>query len=351
MPLLFKITDAGLVGAAQALNSGIRVVLSSFRLGGGVNYVPNGTETALAGAQLYSAPVTGYRNMPDGSLVVICTVDVQAGPFDFGEIGIYTDAGVLFAIATLPQLQTKYTSLGSNVNSTFTFNCHLRLAQSTGIFQISAIDQAAPELYVRWHEIKPPLEMPDPRITQITVTDQDNHRDVSTLTQTPDGQWSIQSNLVCAGPASAIIASTLSYVEVAAAVWQNAFPGTVAATLAAVSNTTLVLQMSGSRFRKVVATASGANVRLTFQGANLSTALALTQTVSIWCNNVSRAIGVRAINGNYITASGNGTVGSPLRFDIDLAALVAAIGTPTPVGSPVGTPVGKVGSPVGSPVG
>ncbi len=349
--LMFKITDAGLLNAANALAQGIRVRITEFKLGSGFGYVPNGNEVGLAGTTLYAESVTSYRNMPDGSLVIVCSVDVQAGPFEFGEVGLYTDTGLLFAVATLPQRQTKYSSLDSNINSTFTFNCHLRLAQSTGIFEVATISIPPYEAYARWHEIKPPLQMPDPRITQITVTDIDNHRDVTTLTQTPDGNWSIQSNLICAGPSTAIIASTLTYVEVSAAVWQNAFPGSVAATLAAVANTTLVLQMSGSRFRKVVATASGANVRLTFQGANLTTALALTQTVSIWCNNNPRAVGVRAINGNYIIASGNGTVGSPLRFDIDLAALVAAIGTPTPVGSPVGTPVGKVGSPVGSPVG
>lgn len=349
--LMFKVTDAGLLNAANALAQGIKVRLTNFKLGSGFGYVPNGNEVALQGTVLYSDSITSYRNMPDGSLVVICSVDVQAGPFDFGEIGLFTEAGLLFAVATLPQRQTKYTSLDTNINSTFTFNCHLRLAQSNGIFQVAAIDAPAFELYAHWYDIKPAVDMSDPRVTHITVLDPDSHNDMATLVQTPDGQWSIQTNLICAGPASPIIGSAVNFVEVSAATWQAAFPGTVASTLAAVANTTLVVQASGSRFRKVVATASGANVRLTFQGANLPAAMALTETISIWCNNVVRAIGSRAVNGNYTIASGNGTQASPLRFDIDLAALAAALNALNPVGSPVGTPVGKVGSPVGSPVG
>lgn len=361
MSLLFKITDVGLIASAQAVDMGIKVKLTNFKLGSGFGYIPNGQEVALAGSILYSDSISSYKNMPDGSLVAVCTVDVQAGPFDFGEIGLYTDTGVLFAVATLPQRQTKYTSLGSNVNSTFTFNCHMRLAQSLGIFEISAIDQAACELYVGWKDIKPPIDMPDPRVTRLLVTDQDNHDDVSALVQTPDGGWSIQSNLRCVGPSVAVTAVNLTYVELSSAVWRYAFPGLVATTVAAVANSTVVVQMPNATFRKAVASVVGLAVRLTFTDP-LTTPLDIADRISIWCNDVPNVVGVVGTNGNYTTVSGNGTPFSPLRYDIDVAALAAAIFAAvdcadlaaltsrcslTPVGSPVGSPVGKVGSPVG----
>ena len=358
--LLFKITNAGLIGAQNALNTGIRVRLTSFKLGSGYNYIPNGTEVGLAGTTLYEDSITSYKNMPDGSLVLVCSVDVQAGPFDFGEIGIYTDTGALFAIATLPQRQTKYTSLGSNINSTFTFNCHMRLAQSTGIFEISAIDHAASELYVKWRDVKPPLDMPDPRVTRLLITDLDTHGDSAALVQTPDETWSIQSNLICVGPLRTILVSTNTYVEVTTGSWTNMFPGLLSATLAASDTATIVLQMPNCQFREATATLSGSNVRFTFVDP-LTTALALTDKISVWCNNFDRMLGVKALNGNYLTVSGNGTRDAGLRYDVDVTALATAIFanvacadvntmftrcsiTPAPVGSPVGTPVG---TPVG----
>ena len=133
-PLNFKITSVGLVAAANALATGIRIKFGNFKIGSGFGYTVTGGETAMQGTTLYEAPVTKYTDWVDGSLRVTLTIDPQAGPFSFGEVGLYTDAGILFALAVLPQQQTKYSSLNSGVNATFTFNCHLKLAQGTAIF-------------------------------------------------------------------------------------------------------------------------------------------------------------------------------------------------------------------------
>lgn len=134
---VFKVTQVGLDASTSAAASGIRLVLATFKVGSAYGYTPNKSDTALHGSVLYTASITSFSTSSDGSLIVNCTMSVEAGPFDFGEVGIYTDAGVLFALMALPQIEHKYTSLGTNVASTFTFSCYLRLGQAGGVIQIN----------------------------------------------------------------------------------------------------------------------------------------------------------------------------------------------------------------------
>jgi len=133
---VFVVTQTGLDGATSAAGAGIFLQLTTFKVGTGVGYTPTKSDTALHGTILYSDNITSFSTAADGSLIVNCTIDVNAGPFDFGEVGIYTSTGALFALMALPQLEHKYTALGSNVASTFTFQCYLRLGQAGGIIQI-----------------------------------------------------------------------------------------------------------------------------------------------------------------------------------------------------------------------
>ena len=253
MTTLFKVTDAGLAAAAQAVNLGIKVRLTTFKIGSASGYTPSGTETALHGSVLYTAAINSYKDMPDGSLVFICTLDPQAGPFDFGEIGLFTDAGVLFALAAFPNLQTKYTSLSTNnINSTFTLNCHIRLAQGTSVFETSAVTNPAYEVYVRWRDIKVPSQMPDPRVTRLLVSELDSKGNVASLVQTPSNGWSIQSNLTCLSSSLTSLGTSSYHVWISVEDWQTFFPGLAYQTVPLVDFfSTLVIQFQGSVFTRV----------------------------------------------------------------------------------------------------
>jgi len=133
---VFIVTQVGLDDSTDAAHSGIAVKLTTFKVGSAYGYTPTKTDTGLHGSTLYTDNITSFSTASDGSLIVTCTMAPAAGPFDFGEVGIYTDGGALFALLALPQLEHKYSSLGSNVTSTFTFQCYLRLGQAGGIIEI-----------------------------------------------------------------------------------------------------------------------------------------------------------------------------------------------------------------------
>lgn len=133
---VFIVTQAGLDASTDAANGGITLRLTTFKVGSAYGYNPTKADTALHGSLLYSDNITSFATAGDGSLIVNCTIAVSAGPFDFGEVGIYTESGALFALMALPQLEHKYSSLGSNVASTFTFQAYLRLGQAGGVIEI-----------------------------------------------------------------------------------------------------------------------------------------------------------------------------------------------------------------------
>lgn len=135
----FVVTDVGLAAAVNAAEQGIKVVLKTFQIGSAYGYTPQKTDTALHGSILYQDQITNYRVSSDGSLVVTCAMSVDAGPFQFGEIGIFTDGGQLFCLAALAQPLMKYSSLGSNIASTYSFDAYLRLGQSTTVIEIDSI--------------------------------------------------------------------------------------------------------------------------------------------------------------------------------------------------------------------
>jgi hypothetical protein len=132
------VTQIGLDAAVSSSSGGIELVLSTFKIGSAYGYTPIVSDTALHGSILYTDSITSFSTSSDGSLIVNCTMSVEAGPFDFGEIGIYTEAGDLFALMALPALEHKYSSLGTTVASTFTFKCYLRLGQIGGVISIDS---------------------------------------------------------------------------------------------------------------------------------------------------------------------------------------------------------------------
>lgn len=133
---ILKVTQVGLDASTDAAHSQIAVKLTTFKVGSAYAYNPTKLDTSLHGTVLYTDNITSFSTDSQGNLIINCTIAAAAGPFLFGELGIYTDAGVLFALMALPDLQHKYSALGSNVASTFTFSCYLRMGQAGGVIDI-----------------------------------------------------------------------------------------------------------------------------------------------------------------------------------------------------------------------
>lgn len=135
----FIVTNVGLANAVSAAEQGIKLVLKSFRIGTAFGYTPSINDTGLHGSTLYSDQITTYRISAGGVLVVTCTLSVDSGPFQFGEIGIYTESGALFCLASLAAPLQKYSSLGTNIASTYSFDAYIHLGQATSVIVVDSV--------------------------------------------------------------------------------------------------------------------------------------------------------------------------------------------------------------------
>lgn len=102
--MLVQLTNAG--AALLAANGG-PISLSTFELGSAYGYIPEPTDTNIHGTLIYTGA-------PSSSVVVNANVfkysvylDYDLGPFSFGELGLYTANGTLFALASNSVLLVK----------------------------------------------------------------------------------------------------------------------------------------------------------------------------------------------------------------------------------------------------
>lgn len=291
--LQFVVTDLGLAAAQRAANTGIRVNLATFALGSGYGYVATRGATELQGDILFTDRITSYSNTPDGSLILECTVGDQVGTFQFGELGIFTDEGILFASCAFPNLLTKISSLGTQVNSTYTFNAYLKLSQALAVFNVIAYNQ--PQCtYGRWEQVIPPLYMSFAS-TNFVVTELDKKGDVCSLTQKNQSgvmKWSIQSNYFCLPKRieAITIAPNLTYIEITKEDWAACIPNmdNITATIAQAANFSFVIESVQSYYRAVSAISIVGNfVRLTVTTPWVANQISTGTGIKLWVNDSS----------------------------------------------------------------
>lgn len=105
--MLFTIVNGGITAVNNAQGGGPAVDITTFKVGSSYNYTPATTDTALHGTALYSGTVYDYSTAGTDTVTFVCVMDNTVGNFSFGEVGLYLSDGTLFALASLPNLQTK----------------------------------------------------------------------------------------------------------------------------------------------------------------------------------------------------------------------------------------------------
>lgn len=195
------ITNDGLAVASLAMPEGPYIHIVGFRIGSAFGYDPDRNQQSLRGTQLYSDQVQAWNNVGDNTIDVVCRIQPEAGPFQFGEVGLYladsngqfSDQSVLFAIATFDEPQTKFSSLGTNVVSSYTFHCLLKLEQSTAVFQIdtSGGDPVSVDQYC-WSDVYPPSLSANPMTQIYNVREVNSMGAGSMLITTSDGVRTLQ---------------------------------------------------------------------------------------------------------------------------------------------------------------
>ena len=140
MAVEFIVTQAGIREALLAEQKGFKVVIKSFTLGSGYGYEPNEKDKNLHGNILYRGEPSLFRTINDLTKLIVCKLPPEAGPFEYGEIGLWTDTGVLFALCSFEQLNYKYSSIETATANSATFNCILTLKQGASSVTIDFED-------------------------------------------------------------------------------------------------------------------------------------------------------------------------------------------------------------------
>lgn len=172
-------TTAGLNAANAASPYGPWVHITSFKIGSAYGYDPQKipSDTDIDGDLLYSSVPTQYKNLGNGVLDIVLKIPADAGPFEFGEIGLYNkdDEGVehLFAKAVFDAPLTKYSSLGTNVASSFTIHALIKLEQSIAVFKIDTLVNNAVMEVDRWSDVLLPYLSADPDTPLLLVRELD----------------------------------------------------------------------------------------------------------------------------------------------------------------------------------
>jgi hypothetical protein len=112
----YQITQAGITAAFYAGSGGPKIEINEFRLGTAYGYTPSLADTSLHGSVLYSGVPLGYAVINQDTCQYSLHVDETVGNFDFGEIGLYINGGVLFALQSLQLPQRKIAQPDSDWN-------------------------------------------------------------------------------------------------------------------------------------------------------------------------------------------------------------------------------------------
>lgn len=224
---LFLVTDVGLAAASVATPVGPFIHITGFKIGSAFGYEPSRSDTGLNGNTLYSGVPISYQNIGDNTINVVLRIPPDAGPFDFGEVGVFIgdNADILFAKAVFDSPQTKFSSLGTNLQSTFTFNCLIKLEQSVAIFKIDTESGVPPSIWEvdKWSDIYPPGISANPDTPAILVRELDGNDNSSFLHKANDEKWTLGTNYARYG-ARTIASATLTSVQFAKTQFPNVTP-------------------------------------------------------------------------------------------------------------------------------
>lgn len=265
---LFLITDAGLAAASVATPTGPYIHITSFQIGSAYGYTPTVDDTGINGTLLFTGVPTSYEYIGNNTLNIICEIPPDAGPWQFGEVALFLPGGVMFAKAVFDTPQTKFSSLGTNVVSSYTFNCLLKLQQSTAVFQIDTIN--APPACVdifQWSDVFPPGVSANPDVPLYLVRELAIFGDSSLLQNTSDAEWSVGTTYApymrkgLLTPNFTVQNSSTTWVEVPAA---QCHPLDLAA-----ANRVFLLETPDGFFRSVSSVVtSGSNYRFNLNCTN-----------------------------------------------------------------------------------
>lgn len=255
----FVVTNAGIEAAINAEQQGLKIVVSHFSIGTGYGYTPTVNDVDLHGNMLYRGEPAKYRYVNPNTRLFVCNLPPEIGPFEFGEIALWLDTGVLFALCAFDSPISKYSSIESTISSSVTFNCILTLAQGMSSVTLNYEDnpQAGNEVenISSWLEVNQPSNMYSEITKELIVNQLDNNGNQTLLIRdSTNDRWNIASNYYPVVNRVEMTNLSQLYVDIS----KNAMY-----TVSDVSNYYL-LQFEYNTFRVATASETGSSFRFTF---------------------------------------------------------------------------------------
>lgn len=299
---LMLVTNVGLAAASTATPTGPFINVVEFRVGDGYGYTPTRDDTGLNGNLLFVAAPSSYQNIGNNTIDIVCRIPPDVGPFDYGEVGLWIDDGsgnkVMFAKAVFDTLQTKFSSLGTNVAAAETFHCLIKLEQSVAVFQFSTVLNQDVIEYDLWSDVIPPDLSANPMVPLVLVRELDGARCSSLLHKSDGAKWTIGTNYDWFKNTTVVNATTTS-VTVPAASFS-------AGDLSAV-NRKYVLEFADGYFRSCSNFAqSGANYVFTLNPAPLSDLPAVGSALRVYESSNYKTLPIATATTQGIVRAGNG---------------------------------------------
>ena len=185
------LTNAGAALYAAALVSGTPIVLNLAAVGdgGGVDIAtPDPTRTTLVN-QVYSGAITSLSVDPGNPNLMWAGLDIPpaTGGFTIREVGLFTSAGVLFAISNYPDTYTPVLADGSASDLVINFGL---LASNTALITIS-IDPSVVQATRAWvlATVTPAYLFPAGTQYQVLQKNSNNPGDIGW--QDPNNPWEV----------------------------------------------------------------------------------------------------------------------------------------------------------------
>lgn len=137
------LTTVGLDYLKQRKQAGEKAIIERFRLGDAYRFTPSESDTAIHGTQVYedmaNEGMWWIQYSPE-EVILRCRVDSDKGDFYIGNIGLYSDTGVLLFIAAMPYAHHKMKSTLHQAGGRWTFQFRLNTPNVLDLFDFSNIE-------------------------------------------------------------------------------------------------------------------------------------------------------------------------------------------------------------------
>lgn len=127
---IFVITEETNQAITATAITGLRITISEFRLGSDFDTPATPLDNDLKGNLVYSGIPASYFYYDKDTVGIRLEIPPDVGPFRFGEIGLFTDTGRMFARASLGALQDKFGPAGGGMPNIWKITALLRFGQA-----------------------------------------------------------------------------------------------------------------------------------------------------------------------------------------------------------------------------